>query len=164
MISCYYLITSRVRLAVVCGPDRVVGDSSYCKVMQCVTSCRRSIVQCEHSSDWLLPQIVVQCENNGEPMTLKIAQCELGISEGSICGITLIEELSLMHASLLQFSDSARSVLSAQIHTQQSKCLSCRVSHINTVGYGLSERKHVGENWMCVNIACMPSVLKGQHS
>ncbi len=45
----YYLNTSHV--AVVCGPDRVVGDTSYCKVMQCVTSCRRSIMQCEHSSD-----------------------------------------------------------------------------------------------------------------
>ncbi len=30
-------------LAVVCGADRVVGDSSYCKVMQCETSCRRSL-------------------------------------------------------------------------------------------------------------------------
>ncbi len=29
---------------VVCGPDRVVGDSSYCKVMQCVTSCCQSNV------------------------------------------------------------------------------------------------------------------------
>ncbi len=39
---------------VVCGPDRV-GDSSYCKVIQCVTSCRRFIVQCESSSNWTLP-------------------------------------------------------------------------------------------------------------
>ncbi len=54
-----------MRFAVVCGPDRVVGDSSYCKVMQCETSCRRSIVQCENSSD---------------PMTLKIVQCEPGIT------------------------------------------------------------------------------------
>ncbi len=45
--------------------------------MQCVTSCRRSIVQCEHSSDWMLPQIVVQCENNNDPMILIIMQCEL---------------------------------------------------------------------------------------
>ncbi len=74
----YY--TSCVRLAVVCGSDRVVGDSSYCKVMQCVTFCRRSIVQCEHNSNWMLPQIVVQCENKGDPMTLKIMQCELSIS------------------------------------------------------------------------------------
>ncbi len=80
MILRYYLITSRVRLAVVCGPDRVVGDSSYYKVMQCETSCRRYIMQCEHSSDWMLPQIVVQCENNSDPMTLKIVQWELGIS------------------------------------------------------------------------------------
>ncbi len=31
---------------------------------------------------WLLShhQIVVQCENNGNPMTLKIVQCELGIT------------------------------------------------------------------------------------
>ncbi len=27
----------------------------------------------------MLPQIIVQCENNGDPMTLKIVQCELGI-------------------------------------------------------------------------------------
>ncbi len=47
----YFLITSRVRLAVVCGADRVVGYSSYCKVMQCETSCRRSIEQCENSSE-----------------------------------------------------------------------------------------------------------------
>ncbi len=38
------------------------------------------VVQCENSSDWMLHQIVVQCENNGDPMTLKIVQCELGIS------------------------------------------------------------------------------------
>ncbi len=45
-----YLITSRVRLAVVCGPDRVVGDSSYCKVMQCVTSCNvnTAATECYH--------------------------------------------------------------------------------------------------------------------
>ncbi len=64
-IILHYLHTYRVRLAVVCGEDRVVGDSSYCKVMQCETSCRRSIVQCENSSD---------------PMTLKIVQCELGVT------------------------------------------------------------------------------------
>ncbi len=40
---------------VVCGPDRVFGDSSYCKVIQCVTSCRQFIVQCESSSNWSLP-------------------------------------------------------------------------------------------------------------
>ncbi len=62
-----------------CGADRVFGDSSYCKVMQCETSCHRSIVQCEHSSDLMLPQIVVQCENSSDPMTLKIVQCELCI-------------------------------------------------------------------------------------
>ncbi len=27
----------------------------------------------------MLPQIVTQCEYNGDPMTLKIMQCELGI-------------------------------------------------------------------------------------
>ncbi len=48
---------------IVCGPDRVISDSFYYKVMQCVTSCRRSIVQCEHRSNWMLPQTVVQCEN-----------------------------------------------------------------------------------------------------
>ncbi len=40
----------------------------------------------------------------------------------------------------------------------------CRVSHVNTVGYGLSERKQVGENGMRVSITCIPSILKGQHS
>lgn len=50
---------------IVCGADRVVGDSSYCNVMQFVASCRRSIVQ------W---------ENNGDQTTLKIVQCELGLS------------------------------------------------------------------------------------
>ncbi len=49
--------------------------------MQCVTFCRRSIVQYEHRSDWTLPQIVVQCENNGDSMILKIMQCELGIRD-----------------------------------------------------------------------------------
>ncbi len=78
MILSYYLITSRA-FGCICGPDRVVCDSSYCEVMRCVTSCRRSIVQCEHSRDWLLPQIVVQFGNNGDPMTLKIVQCELVI-------------------------------------------------------------------------------------
>ncbi len=66
---------------IVCGPNRVVGESSYWKVMQCVTSCRWSIVQRKHSSNWMLPQIAVQCENNSDPMTLKIVQCELGITE-----------------------------------------------------------------------------------
>ncbi len=47
--------------------------------MLCETSCRRSIVQCENSSDWMLPQIVVQCENSSDPMTLKTVQCELSI-------------------------------------------------------------------------------------
>ncbi len=62
---------------VVCGPDRVVGDSSYCKVMQCVTSCRRYVMQCEHSSSWM--QRVVQSEINRDPTTLKLMQCELSI-------------------------------------------------------------------------------------
>ncbi len=65
---------------VVFGSDRVVGDSSYCEIVQCETPCRRSIVQCEHSSDWMLPQIVTHCENNSDPTSLKIVQCELGIS------------------------------------------------------------------------------------
>ncbi len=51
--------------SIVSGPDSVVGDSSYCKVMPCVTSCLRSIMQCEHSSNWILPQIVTV--NNGDP-------------------------------------------------------------------------------------------------
>ncbi len=68
MILRYFLITSRVRLAVVCGVDRFVGDSSYCKVMQCETSYRRSIVQCENSSDPMtrhnrLKCLVVACNN-----------------------------------------------------------------------------------------------------
>ncbi len=77
---------------VVCGPDRVVGDSSYCKVMQCVTYCLRSIVQCEHSSNWMLPQIVVQCKNNRDPTTLKIMLCELSISckVSRICNVTQV--------------------------------------------------------------------------
>ncbi len=37
MILCYFLITSRVRLAVVSGADKVEGDSSFCKVMKCET-------------------------------------------------------------------------------------------------------------------------------
>ncbi len=50
------------------------------------------------------------------------------------------------------YSYSTWSVLTAQIHTQQSECLSCRlVSHVNTVGYGLSECKQVSEKWMCVS-------------
>ncbi len=72
--SCVIPFTSRVGLAVVCEADRVVGDSSFCKVMQCETSCHWSIVQCENSSD---------------PMTLKIVQCELGIrlprTQGQFC-------------------------------------------------------------------------------
>ncbi len=69
MILHYFLITSRVCLAVVCGADRVVDNSSYCKVMQCETSCLRSIVQYENSSDWILLQIVVQCENSSDPIS-----------------------------------------------------------------------------------------------
>ncbi len=64
---------------VVCGPDRVVGDSSYCKVMQCETSCFWSIMQCEQSSSCMVPQIAVMCAYNSDPTTLKIMQCELGI-------------------------------------------------------------------------------------
>ncbi len=83
----YFLITFRMCLVVKQFADqtRVVGDSSYCKVMQCVTSCRQSIMQCEHSSDWMLPQIVVQCENNSDPTTLKIMHGELGIRETLWC-------------------------------------------------------------------------------
>ncbi len=55
----------------------LVSDSSYCKVMQCETSCRRSIVQCENSSDWTLPQKVVQCENSSDwTLPQKVVQCE----------------------------------------------------------------------------------------
>ncbi len=49
-------------------------------VLQCVTPCRRSIVQYEHSSNWKRLLIVVQSENDGDPTTLKITQCELGIT------------------------------------------------------------------------------------
>ncbi len=48
---------------VVCRPDRVVGESSYCKIMQCVTSCRRSIVWCEHSSN-TKQRLSNDCENH----------------------------------------------------------------------------------------------------
>lgn len=34
---------------VVCGPDIVVDDFSYCKIMRCVTPCRQSVMQCAHS-------------------------------------------------------------------------------------------------------------------
>ncbi len=71
MWSCVISFTSCVRLAVVCGADRVVSDSFYCKVMQIETSCRQSIVQCENSSDWMVLQIVVPCENSSDPMTFK---------------------------------------------------------------------------------------------
>ncbi len=55
----------------------LVSYSSYCKVMQCETSCRRSIVQCENSSDWTLPQKVVQCENSSDwTLPQKVVQCE----------------------------------------------------------------------------------------
>ncbi len=64
--------------------------------------------------------------------------------------------LSLSFSRTLHFfsSRTARD----QIHTQQSKGLSCRVSHVNTVGYGLSEYR------MCVSITCIPSILKRQCS
>ncbi len=53
--------------------------------------------------------------------------------EGGIGGIALTEVLSLAHSSQLALK-----------YTHSSpKCLSCRVSHVNTVGYGLSERKQV---------------------
>ncbi len=78
---------------VVCGSDRVVGDSSCCEIVQCETPCRRSIVQCEHSSDRMLPQIVMQCENNSDLTSLKIVQCELGIKLTETCYSTYISLL-----------------------------------------------------------------------
>ncbi len=72
-----------MRLTVVCGADRVVGDSSYCKVMQRVTSCRRSIVQCENSSDRMLSQIVVYGINymlKIQVLQTKIKYCQKKIS------------------------------------------------------------------------------------
>ncbi len=42
--------------------------------------------------------------------------------------------------------------LNCQIQTKLSKCPSCGVSHVNTVSYGLSERKQVGENRICISI------------
>ncbi len=52
-------------------------------------------------------------------------------------------------------NDTHRSALSlrlnGQMHTPLSKCSSCGVFHINTIGYGLSERKRVGENG-CVSV------------
>ena len=65
---------------VVCGPDRSCRRFFLLKVMQCETSCRRCIVQCEHTSNWMLPWIVMQCEKNSDPTTLKIVQSELGIT------------------------------------------------------------------------------------
>ncbi len=88
--------------------------------------------------DWVTRRPVFLGSHNSLSINLKLVK--------AIVRIALIEVLSLAHAPLLQFSYSTRSVLSDQIHTQQSNCLSCRVSHINTVGYGLSERKQVGEN------------------
>ncbi len=49
-----------------------IADAHKIFGMLNIWSCRRFIVQCEHTSNWMLPQIVVQCENNGDPMTLKI--------------------------------------------------------------------------------------------
>ncbi len=95
--SCVISFTSRVRLAVVCRADRVVCNSSYCKVMQCETSCRRSIVQCENNSDWMIPQIVVQCENSSDPMTLKIVQCELDTPvDRLLCSETGIQIITML--------------------------------------------------------------------
>ncbi len=68
--------------------------------------------------------------------------------KGRIGEIALIEVLSLAHALLFQFSYTARSVLSAHCSNTRTAVQMCRVrvSHVNTVGYGLSERKQVGEN------------------
>ncbi len=85
----------------ICGSDRVVGDSSYCEIVQCETPCRGSIVQCEHSRDWILPQIVMQCENNGDPTSLKIVQCELGIKEVFLIAILLCPR-SLQETAVIQ--------------------------------------------------------------
>ncbi len=47
-------------------------------------------MQCEHSSDRMLTQIVVQCENSSGPMTLKIVHFELGIRLNSLCQNILV--------------------------------------------------------------------------
>ncbi len=53
VILCYFpslfMCKCTRQAAVVSGADKVEGDSSYCKVMKCETSCRQSIVQCENS-------------------------------------------------------------------------------------------------------------------
>ncbi len=43
----------------------------------------------------MLPQNVVQCENNSDQMTLKIVQCELGITEMTVNKDAKIMELKL---------------------------------------------------------------------
>lgn len=53
--------------------DKVVCDSSDCKVMQFETSSRQSILQCKHSSDETL---VMRCENICDA-TMKIVQSDI---------------------------------------------------------------------------------------
>ncbi len=43
----------------------------------------------------MVPQNVVQCENNSDQMTLKIVQCELGITEMTVNKDAKIMELKL---------------------------------------------------------------------
>ncbi len=69
--------------------------------VQCENSSDRMLpqigVQCENSSDRMLPQIGVQCENSSDPMTLKIVQCELGITEMTVHKDAKMMELKLKY-------------------------------------------------------------------
>ncbi len=68
--------------------------------------------------------------------------------KGWIGRITLIEISPYLSRTLHFSAYTARDQFSVlkYTHTQQSKCLSSSVSHVNTVDYGLSEHKQVGEN------------------
>ncbi len=59
MILRYFLITSRVRLAV------FADQTELSAILPIVKSCNVKPPVAENSSDWILPQIVLQCENNG---------------------------------------------------------------------------------------------------
>ncbi len=66
---------------IVCGPNRVVGESSYCKVMQVC-----NLLSLIHRATKTQQQLNATPDsravwNNSDPTTLKIVQCELGITE-----------------------------------------------------------------------------------
>ncbi len=107
--------------------------------------------------NWVIRRLVFPGSHNSLSINLVI--------EGVIGGIALIEELSLVHASLLQ-SHTSLDQFSALKYTHSSPNV-CRVSHVNTFGYGLSER--ITGGWK-LNVCqyymhtVFPSVLNGQHS